>query len=143
MKLILDTAIVGRLCHPRKHRDVRAWFLRVVREHDPLLSEVADYELRRELVRIGAVHGLSRLDELAREIRYLPVTTDTWRAAAHLWAFMRRTGRATAAGSALDADMLIAAQARAEGAVVVTPNTKHFEVLTAALDAADVPLSSG
>ena len=78
MKLILDTAIVGRLCHRRKHRDVRAWFLRVVREHDPLLSEVVDYELRRELVRIGAVHGLSRLDELAREIRYLPVTTDTW-----------------------------------------------------------------
>ena len=102
-----------------------------------------DYELRRELVRIGSVHGLPRLDELAREIRYLPVTTDTWRAAAHLWAFMRRTRRATAAGSALDADMLIAAQARAEGAVVVTPNTKHFEVLTAALDAADVPLGGG
>jgi len=49
-----------------------------------LLSEVADYELRRELLRIDSRRSLDRLDELTRELRYIPVTTATWRAAARL-----------------------------------------------------------
>ena len=32
--------------HPRKHGEVPAWFRRAVAEHELLLSEFADYELR-------------------------------------------------------------------------------------------------
>ena len=97
VKLLLDTAVIGQICHPRRYRNVRDWFRRAAAEHDLLLSEVVDYELRRELIRIGSQRSLARLDELARELRYLPITTDTWRSAATLWAFLRRSGRATAA----------------------------------------------
>lgn len=133
MKLLLDTGVVGQICHPRKHQDVRQWFASAVGEHDFLLSEVADYELRRELIRIRATQSLARLDELARELRYLPVTTATWRSAANHWAWLRRTGKATASEHALDGDVLIAAQAIAEDAIVVTTNPRHFSSIVKAI----------
>lgn len=106
MRLLLDTNVLGMVCHPRKHLDVRAWFLRAVLDHELLLSEIADYELRRELLRIDSKRSLQRLDELTREIQYVAMTTATWRAAAKLWAEQRRAGRPT--GDGLDADLLIA-----------------------------------
>ncbi|HWO20448.1 MAG TPA: PIN domain-containing protein [Kofleriaceae bacterium] len=125
MRLLLDTGVLGQICHPRKHHDVRAWFRRTVQDHEFLVSEVADYELRRELLRIDSRKSIDRLDELTRELRYLPVTTATWRAAARLWAEQRRAGRVT--GEGLDGDVLIAAQALEELATIVTTNEKHFE----------------
>lgn len=138
MRLVLDTGVLGQICHPRKYYDVRSWFGRAAREHEFLVSEVADYELRRELLRIGSHKGLDRLDELTRELRYLPTTTATWRAAARLWAEQRRIGRVTAEG--LDGDVLIAAQAIEELAAVVTANEKHFEGVVDALPWTVVPL---
>lgn len=60
MKLLLETGVLGQICHPRKHAEVRAWFRRAVREHMLLVSELADYELRRELLRLGAAASLGR-----------------------------------------------------------------------------------
>ena len=37
-----------------KYDDVRAWLARTIVHHDVLISEVADYELRRELLRIAS-----------------------------------------------------------------------------------------
>jgi predicted nucleic acid-binding protein len=88
---------VGEICHPRKYDDVRVWFARAAAAHEMLLSEVADYELRRELLRIDSRRSLDRLDELTREIRYIPVTTATWRRAARLRTLQRKAGRVTAA----------------------------------------------
>ena len=68
MKLLLDTSVLGWTCHPRKHADVRAWLRRAVGIHELLVSEVADHELRRELLRIGATRSLAHLDELGREL---------------------------------------------------------------------------
>jgi len=114
---------------------------RAVYEHDVLISEVADYELRRELLRIGSNHSLAHLDELTRELTYVPMATATWRAAAKLWASLRREGKVTAPPSALDADVLIGAQGLSERATVVTPNLRHFEGIAPALDWPDVPLA--
>jgi predicted nucleic acid-binding protein len=141
VRLLLDTAVLGEVCHPRKYADVRAWLGRAVVHHDILISEVADYELRRELLRICSHRSLDRLDELTRELTYVPMATSTWRAAAKLWATLRRTGTVTAAPNALDGDVLIAAQALAEGASVVTPNVRHFEAIVPAFAWRDVPLS--
>jgi hypothetical protein len=49
---------VNREGNPRKHADVRAWFRCA---HTFLLSELADYELRRQLLRIGAVRSIAPL----------------------------------------------------------------------------------
>jgi predicted nucleic acid-binding protein len=138
VRLLLDTGVLGQICHPRKYHDVRSWVGRAVREHDLLISEVADYELRRELLRIGSRKSLDRLDELARELRYVPTTTSTWRSAARLWTERRRAGRLTAEG--LDGDVLIAAQATEENATIVTSNEKHFIGVVDALTWEGVPM---
>ncbi|HEY0991121.1 MAG TPA: PIN domain-containing protein [Kofleriaceae bacterium] len=139
MKLLLDTGVLGQICHPRKHQEVRSWFRRAVREHEFLISEVADYELRRELLRIDSRRSLARLDELTRELQYLPTTTATWRAAARLWATQRRAGHV--GGEGLDGDVLIVAQAIEEAAAVVTFNERHFAALVDALAWSAVPLA--
>ena len=140
MRLLLDTGVLGQVCHPRKYDDVRSWFRRAVAEHELLLSEFADFELRRELLRINSRHSLRRLDELTRELRYLPVTTATWRATARLWAEQRQAGRPT--GDGLDGDLLLAIQAREEFAAVVTLNEKHFSGLVDVLSWTKVPMST-
>jgi predicted nucleic acid-binding protein len=142
VKLLLDTGVLGQICHPRKHVDVRTWFRRAVREHTFIVSELADYELRRELLRVGAAISLRRLDELTRELSYAPITTATWRHAAALWAVARNSGNVTAPPEALDGDVLVAAQALEEGAEIVTTNTKHFQALSVtAMEWQAVPLS--
>ena len=141
MRLVLDTGVLGQICHPRKYHGVRSWFRRAVREHDLLVSEVADYELRRELLRIESHKSLARLDELTRELRYLPTTTATWRSAARLWAALRHDGRVTAKG--LDGDVLIATQAIEEMAGIVTSNDKHFDGVVDVYTWTTVPLAVG
>ncbi len=142
MKLLLDTGVLGQICHPRRHLDVRVWLRRAVIDHTFLVSELADYELRRELLRLGAPRSLRRLDELARELQYVPITTATWRRAAALWAVARNSGKVTAPPEALDGDVLVAAQALEEGAAILTTNSRHFELLSVtALDWRAIPLS--
>jgi predicted nucleic acid-binding protein len=141
VKLVLDSNVLGKICHPRKHLEVRAWFVGAVREHEVLLPEVADYELRRELVRIGSTRSLARLDELTRELRYVPVATTMWRQAARLWAELRTRGLATASEERLDVDVLLAAVALAEQAWVVTSNVRHISLLVPAVDWSGVPSS--
>lgn len=64
MRIVLDTGILGQVVHPRRYTEVREWLGRVVAAHEVLVSEVCDYELRRELLRLGARRSLSHLDEL-------------------------------------------------------------------------------
>ena len=132
MKLILDTGVLGWVVHPRKYVEVRRWLAHAVFEREDPDQRICDYELRRELLRIGASRSLAHLDELGRELRYVSVTTATWRSAARLWALARRAGRPTADRASLDGNVLLAAQARAEEATIVTTNPRHFEMLAEA-----------
>ena len=103
MRLLLDTSVVGEICHPRRHADTREWLALVSGTHELMRSEVVDYELRRQLLRIGARRSVLALDDLGRTITYVPATTATWRGAAALWARARLAGRPSAAADALDA----------------------------------------
>ena len=65
------------------------------------------------------------------DVAYLPINTRAIRLAAQFWAEARRTGRPTADRHALDADMILAAQARllAEDGydvIVATTNVRHL-----------------
>ena len=52
-----------------------------------------------------------RLDQLKERIGYVPLTTETMLLAAQFWADARNQGRPAAPDEALDADVIMAAQA--------------------------------
>ena len=99
------------------------------------IAEICDYEARRELLRKGAIRQLQNLDELVHRSEYFPIDTDLMKAAAALWADMRRKGVPTSAESGLDGDVILAAQARRfDDHVVLTANSKHLSELCNTLE---------
>ena len=97
------------------------------------VPEIADYEVRRELLRTQRWRSLSALDALKDELLYFPITTRAMLRAAAFWAQARSRGRPTADPQALDADAILAGQA-AEAAteyqevVVATTNPDHLSL---------------
>lgn len=131
---LLDSGPLGLLAHdrPAQRVPIQEWLLKQISSGATVfVSEVADYEVRRELTRLIQsrqlpVSRLARLDQLAEVFGYLPVSTAMWKRAAELWADARRYGRPTANPAALDADVLIASQAIEIQATVVTSNPTHL-----------------
>lgn len=129
-RFVLDATPLSLFCHPNRRlpdvRELRAWVRRQVASgHEVYIPEIADYEVRRELLRAGRTEGLRRLDEAHTELLVLPLSGSMLRRAAEFWAQARNAGHPTAPPEALDADVILAAQAEAAGAVVVTANTRH------------------
>ena len=94
-----------------------------------MVPEIADYEVRRELIRARRTRGIARLNALIAEVEYLPITTPAIRQAATFWAEARQQGRPTAADPALDGDVILAAQAATldrTGVIVATTNVRHL-----------------
>lgn len=94
-----------------------------------ILPEIADYEVRRELLRANKVKGIARLNELARLLEYLPLTTVAMRQAALFWAQARQQGQPTAGDKAIDGDMILVAQAATlaiPDVVIATTNVGHL-----------------
>lgn len=125
--------------HPRadQNREVTEWLTRLLmRGARIVIPEIADYELRRELLRAGKTESVQRLDALAERVDYLALTTPAMRMAAELWAMVRRAGRPTADDKALDGDAILAAQAATadiaaeDEPVIATDNVGHLERFT-------------
>lgn len=103
------------------------------------VPEIADFEVRRELLRAKLLTSVVRLDKFNKiyPARSLPLTTAHMRRAAQLWADSRNAGFATADRFALDGDVILCAQALALGfaaneVIVATSNTKHIRRFIAA-----------
>ena len=95
------------------------------------VPEVVDYEVRRELVRLGNAASIAHLNTFLTTVEYLPITTEAMRLAAELWAQARNSGWATADPKALDGDVILSAQAlsltpQPTGLVIVTQNVAHL-----------------
>jgi predicted nucleic acid-binding protein len=102
-----------------------------------LISEIADYEVRRELLRAGRSRGVASLDRLETAAGYVPVTTPAMLKAAELWARARQIGKPTAHAQSLDADVIIAAQAApmiddGHDVMVATDNVSHLSIFVPA-----------
>jgi predicted nucleic acid-binding protein len=131
---LLDSGPLGLLAHsrPANRSAIEAWLTSVVVAGASIyISEVAEYEVRRELTRLVLSKQLpasriDRLNQLGSLFQYLPVSTQMWRIAARFWAEARCQGSPTAHQAALDADVLIAAQAAEIQAAVVTTNPGHI-----------------
>jgi predicted nucleic acid-binding protein len=95
-----------------------------------VVPEISDYEIRRELLRMGGAASLRRLDLLAL-VGFDPITSAAIRHAAVFWAFLRRKGLATAGPQDLDADAILAGQAKAalrsgDTVTIATTNLRHL-----------------
>ncbi len=139
--MLLDTGPLGLITNPKRSTEAascRTWLVGLVAaDIKVFVPEIADYELRRELTRTHKTAGLVRLERLAAEYDYLPVTTPAWRLASQLWAQARQRGQPTADPKELDGDVILAAQALSFGlplgeVVVASTNIGHIARFTEA-----------
>lgn len=98
------------------------------------LPGIADYEVRRGLLRIGATSQVRRLDEYNQSLVFLPLSRDAMLLAANLWAEAQRKGIPTSDPRELDCDVILAAQALVVGPTVVTENSAHISRFTTVAD---------
>jgi hypothetical protein len=98
-----------------------------------IVPEIADFEIRRELIRTGKTPSVARLDAFSAAAidHYMPITTAAMRRAADIWADARNRGVPTADSRALDADVVLASQALTAGfaaseIIVASMNVRHI-----------------
>lgn len=137
--IILDTGPIGLVTNPRLSSqgvDCNQWLQAHLKAGNRLVvPEIADYEVRRELLRANKKKGLARLDSLCQRLEYLPITTATIRQAAELWAQARQQGQPTAGDKTIDGDMILIAQAKileVPNVVIATTNVGHLSRFIAA-----------
>ena len=139
--VLLDAGPLGMITNPKSSSDTEAcknWLAGLVYKGvEVVIPEIADYEVRRELLRAGKDRGLSRLDALKSMLAYGPITTAVMLKAAEYWAVARNKGRQSANDASLDADMILAGQASAlardgDETVIATTNVRHLVLFSCA-----------
>lgn len=87
--IVLDAGPLGLITNPKLSPQSVAcaqWLQTHVTSGNRIITpEIADYEVRRELLRANKTKGIARLDDLVRLIEYLPIRTVAMRQAAQLW----------------------------------------------------------
>ncbi|XZN90003.1 MAG: type II toxin-antitoxin system VapC family toxin [Microcoleus sp.] len=131
--VLLDAGPIGLVTNPKLSPEstlCTRWLQAlIISDIRVIIPEIADYEVRRELLRANKVRGIARLDELANSIEYLPITTAAMRQAAMFWAQARQQGQPTAGDKTIDSDMILAAQATTldvVDVVIATTNVGHL-----------------
>jgi predicted nucleic acid-binding protein len=133
--VILDAGPLGMVSHPKgeaENKRAAAWLKSLLAAGTQVIvPEIADYEVRRELLRAGKRKSIQRLDHLKRTLTYLPISTDAMLKAAEFWADARNRGQPTAKEEALDGDVILAGQARTfpgtpDEPIIATNNLKHL-----------------
>ena len=141
MVILLDAGPLGLITNPRASQETRAcnqWLESLaLKEIEVKIPEIADFEVRRELLRADKFKGIERLNDLQRYLDYVPLTTQTMLKAAQFWAQVRKQGMPTADDKALDGDVILAAQAiliQDEGheVIIATTNVGHLSRLAQA-----------
>ena len=143
----MDAGPLGMVSNPRSNpeaEECKTWLASLVQNGlEVVIPEIADYEVRRELLRANRDKGLARLNALKAMLGYAPITTAAMLKAAEFWAVARAMGRPSADDAALDADVILAAQAAvlAQGEtqpVIATTNVRHLGIFADARDWRDV-----
>ena len=125
--IILDAGPLGRIAHPRPNREIVLWLQHILTARvEVIIPEIADYEVRRNLILEGLNKSIERLDLLKESLVYLPLSTKIILRAAELWAEARKSGRPTADPKELDGDAILASQALEVGAIIATENIGHL-----------------
>lgn len=139
--VLLDSGPLGMVTNPRAsflNAKCNQWLDDLlIKGTEVTIPEIADYEVRRELLRANKNLGLTRLNALKARIDYLPLTTETMLQAAEFWAQARQMGKPTATDAALDGDVILAAQAyclsvKGYNPVIATTNVRHLSLFAKA-----------
>lgn len=143
-RILLDAGPLGRLCRPNarnsENREIAHWFTqRLHQGQENIVPEIADFEVRRELIRAGLSQSLERLNALRIQLVFLPLDSGTFFRAAELWAHARNAGTPTADPRELDCDVILAAQSERAGALVATENVGHLSRFVTARHWRDIP----
>jgi predicted nucleic acid-binding protein len=129
--VILDAGPLGMVGNPQAtdlSRQAKEWLKNLVRNgHRVAIPEIADYEVRRELIRADLHDSIARLDALRGALEFWPITTQVMEQAARFWAEARKRGLPTCHDAALDGDVILAAHAAThaealENVVIATTN---------------------
>jgi predicted nucleic acid-binding protein len=148
--IVLDASPLSVVTNPKAtefNEACRQWLVGVLDGGSlVVVPEIADYEVRCELIRGNKTAGLSRLDALKNDptFLYLPLTTAAMLQAATFWASARQRGTPTADAKELDCDVILAAQAHilhrpTDRLVVATSNPSHLRLFVAAEHWLDIP----
>jgi hypothetical protein len=141
MIVLLEAGPLGMITNPKSSPENEAcknWLASLAHKGVAvMIPEIADYEVRRELLRAGKDMGINRWDALKGMLGYAPITTSVMLKAAEFWATARRMGRKSADDASLDADMILAAQAEAlvrdgDETVIATTNVRHLALFASA-----------
>jgi predicted nucleic acid-binding protein len=140
--ILLDSGPLGMVTHPRASGTTlscQLWLNAQLQKGTiVIIPEISDYEVRRELIRAGKMSGIRQLDQLKSALEYAPITTEVMLRAAELWAKARQLGQPTADPSALDGDVILAAQSivvaleKQQSVIVATTNVGHLARFTIA-----------
>jgi hypothetical protein len=124
MIVLPDAGPLGMITNPKcspENEACKDWLVNLVSKGiGVVIPEIADYEVRRELLLAGKERGLGRLDALKSMPGCSPITTTVMLKAAEFRATARRMGRQSAMAS--------------DGAqtVIATTNVRHFELFSPA-----------
>ena len=77
--ILLDSGPLGMVTNPKAiglPLDCQLWLKSLLRRGERVvIPEIADYEVRRELIRAGLLKSLRRLDNLKQVLDYIPIQT--------------------------------------------------------------------
>jgi predicted nucleic acid-binding protein len=141
--ILLDSGPLGMATNPKAKGvplECQQWLRSLLQKGEKIIiPEIADYEVRRELIRAGLLQSLRRLDNLKQTLEYVSIQTETMLLAANLWAEVRQAGQPTADPKALDGDVILAAQAHllandTTDVIIATTNVAHLSRFVTALD---------
>lgn len=144
MIVILDSGVLGLLASPIQEASEEEeneidqcteWLYYLLSKGVYVVtSEISDYEVRRELIRIKS-DGLATLNDLRTVIDFLPLTTEVIQKAAEFWADARQKHIPTADDKNIDADMIISAHWNilsevfpGRAVLIATKNIRHLKI---------------
>ncbi len=144
MIVLLDSGVLGLLVNPiqdvseaetNEIYQCTEWLYSLLSKSVYVVaSEISDYEVRRELIRIKS-EGVRLLDNLRDVIEFLPLTKEVMQKAAEFWAESRQSHIPTADAQNIDADMIISAQWNllsqefpGRTVLIATTNIRHLRI---------------
>lgn len=132
--VMLDSGPLGKIAHPRPNAEISEWLIKLLRANiTVIIPEIADYEVRRNLLLSDLKKSIIRLDQLKQVLFYQPITTQIMLNAAMLWAKARKLGKPAADLKELDGDVILSAQALYANAIIISENIGHLSLFTDAV----------